>query len=119
MWILRVINVLELATFITLTVISLDFFYVEIHSGYGLMFVVLSLEGYLFYKTRSKSSRNMLIGVSFAAAAALIFMNNISLHRWFNYLAISHVLMAIGTLNFYRGAIEISIEDEVNPLHGT
>ena len=110
--ILRVINGLELATFMTLTIISLDFFFVEIHSGYGLMFVVLSLEGYLFYKTKSKSSKNMLVGVSFAAAAALIFMNHISLHRWFNYLAISHVLMAVATLFFYRGAIKISAEDE-------
>ena len=90
-----IVNIIEFITFLTLTIISLDFFYVEFHSGYGLMFVVLSLEGYLFLKTKNTAGKYMLAGIGFAAIAAIFFMTKISPHHWFNYLCVSHVLMAI------------------------
>ncbi len=105
----RVINILEFLTFLTLTITSLNFFFVEFHSGYGLMFVVLSLEGFLFWKTKNLASKYMLIGVGFAAIAALFFMTKTSPHQWFNYLSISHVLMAIAALFFYLGTTKIDM----------
>lgn len=107
--IFRIINILEFLTFLTFTILTLNFFFVEFHSGYGLMFVVLSLEGFLFWKTKNKASRYMLIGVGFAALAALFFMNKISPHQWFNYLSISHVLMAIAATFFYWGTKRIDM----------
>jgi hypothetical protein len=107
--VLGVVNIIEFMSFLTLTIVTLNFFYVEFHSGYGLMFVVLSLEGYLFLKTKNRASGQILIGVGFAAVAALFFMNKISPHQWFNYLSISHVLMAVAALFFYRGAIRIDM----------
>ncbi len=104
-----VLNILEFLIFLTLTISTLNFFFVEFHSGYGLMFVVLSLEGFLFIKTRDKASRQILAGVFFAALAALFFMNKISLHQWFNYLAVSHIFMAIAALFFYKGASRIDM----------
>lgn len=106
---LGILNILEFITFLTLTITTLNFFFVEFHSGYGLMFVVLSLEGYLFLKTKNKASKLLLIGVLFAAFAALIFMNKISPHTWFNYLSTSHVLMAIAAYFFYLGAMRIDM----------
>ncbi len=110
----RVINILEFLTFLTLTIVTLNFFFVEFHSGYGLMFVVLSLEGFLFWKTKNKASRLLLTGVGFAALAALFFMNKISPHQWFNYLSISHIFMAIAATFFYIGAtkIEMSVKNK-------
>lgn len=105
----RVINILEFLTFLTLTILTLNFFFVEFHSGYGLMFVVLSLEGFLFWKTKNEASRYMLIGVGFAALAALFFMNKISPHQWFNYLSISHIFMAIAATFFYWGTKRIDM----------
>jgi len=105
----RVVNILEFLTFLTLTITSLNFFFVEFHSGYGLMFVVLSLEGFLFLKTRNTASKYILVGVGFAALAALFFMNKISPHQWFNYLSISHVLMAIAATFFYIGTTKIDM----------
>lgn len=105
----RIVNILEFLTFLTLTIATLNFFFVEFHSGYGLMFVVLSLEGYLFLKTRNVASKFMLIGVAFAAIAALFFMTKTSFHQWFNYLSISHVLMATAAWFFYLGAIRIDM----------
>jgi hypothetical protein len=104
-----VINIIEFLTFLTLTIVTLDFFFVEFHSGYGLMFVVLSLEGFLFLKTRNEAGKYLLSGVAFAAVAALFFMTKTSPHRWFDYLCVSHVLMAIAAWLFYLGAIRIDM----------
>ena len=107
--VLRVINIIEFLTFLTLTVVTLEFFFVEFHSGYGLMFVVLSLEGFLFLKTKNTAGKYLLTGVAFAALAALFFMNEISPHQWFNYIAISHVFMAIAATFFYFGTEKIDM----------
>ena len=112
--VLGIINILEFLTFLTLTITSLDFFFVEFHSGYGLMFVVLSLEGFLFLKTKNTASKYMLTGVGFAALAALFFMTRISPHQWFNYLCISHVFMAAAATLFYIGAKKIDMSKFAN-----
>lgn len=107
--VLGVINIVEFITFLTLTIATLDFFFVEFHSGYGLMFVVLSLEGFLFLKTKNQAGKYMLAGVGFAALAALFFMTKISPHRWFDYLCVSHVFMAIAATFFYYGTVNIDM----------
>lgn len=107
--ILGIINIIEFLTFLTLTIVTLDFFFVEFHSGYGLMFVVLSLEGFLYVKTKNPGSKYMLVGVGFAALAAIFFMNKISPHQWFNYMCISHVFMAIAATYFYIGTTKIDM----------
>lgn len=104
-----IVNIVEFIVFLVLTIVTLNFFFVEFHSGYGLMFVVLSLEGFLFLKTKNKASQFILIGIGFAAIAALFFMNEISLHQWFNYLSISHVLMAVAATFFYIGTKNIDM----------
>jgi hypothetical protein len=105
----KVVNIIEFLIFLTLTITTLNFFFVEFHSGYGLMFVVLSLESYLFYKTRNIAGKYILTGIGFAAVAALIFMNEISFHQWFNYISASHVLMAVAATFFYLGAKRIDM----------
>jgi len=107
--VLGVINIIEFITFLTLTITTLDFFYVEFHSGYGLMFVLLSLEGFLFLKTKNAAGKYMLAGVGFAALAAVFFMLKISPHFWFDYLCVAHVLMAIAATFFYLGTIRIDM----------
>ncbi len=105
----KVINILEFLTFLTLTVSTLNFFFVEFHSGYGLLFVVFSLEGFLFLKTKNTAGKYLLTGVGFAAVAAFFFMNKISPHQWFNYIAVSHTFMAIAAAFFYQGAKRIDM----------
>ncbi|HYQ56001.1 MAG TPA: hypothetical protein VEP89_01555, partial [Draconibacterium sp.] len=108
--ILGILNIVEFLIFLTLTIVTLNFSFIEFHSGYGLLFVVLSLEGFLFFKTRIKASKNILIGVAFATLAALFFMNEWSIHQWFNYLSASHSLMAVAAFFFYRGACNINMQ---------
>ena len=112
--VLGVINIIEFLTFLTLTITTLDFFFVEFHSGYGLMFVVLSLEGFLYIKTKNKASKLMLIGVFFAALAAIFFMSKISPHQWFNYISTSHIFMAIAATFFYLGTTKIDMSAAKN-----
>ena len=112
--VLGVINIIEFLVFLTLTITTLNFFFVEFHSGYGLMFVVLSLEGFLYIKTKNDASKFILIGNAFAALAAFFFMTKISPHRWFDYLCVSHVLMAIAAAYFYQGVKRIDMSKVKN-----
>lgn len=100
------INIIELLTFMTITFSTLNFFFVEVHSAYGLLIVVSSFNGYVYYKTKSKGSKLFLIAVGFSAISALFFMNEWSFHTWFNYMDISHCIMTVSAYFFYRGAIE-------------
>lgn len=104
-------NILEFLIFLTLTLVTLDFFYVQLHSGYGLMFVVFTIESLLLLKTKNKASQYIMAGIGFAALSALVFTTEFSLHRWFNFIAISHVMMALATVFIYGGVKRIDTRD--------
>ncbi len=99
-----IINIIELITIMTITMITLNFRWVEFHSGYGLLAIVAPFHLWVFYKTHDRGSLFVLAGVALASVAALFYMNKISLHTWFNYLDISHTIMAIAAYVFYLGA---------------
>ncbi len=106
------LNIIELLTFVTITFATLNFFFVEIHSAYGLLIVVLSFNMIVFLKTRKKGSKLFLIAVGFSAIGALFFMNQWGISPWFNHFDISHTLMTISAIFFYLGAKEV-IQDPV------
>jgi hypothetical protein len=103
-----VLNILELLTVMSVTIYTLNFGWVEFHSGYGLLAVVLPFHGYVFLKSRDQGSAMMMVGVSIASVAAVIYMNEISISPWFNYIDISHVLMAVAVYVFYRAALKLN-----------
>lgn len=103
-----VLNIIELLIVMTITIYTLDFTWVEFHSGYGLLAVVLPFHGFNYFKTRDQGSLIILGAVMIACIAALVFMNQISLHAWFNYIDISHTLMAIAAFVFYKGALQLT-----------
>jgi hypothetical protein len=107
---LKWINIIELAAFITITIVTMNFFFVEVHTAYGLMIVVASLHFYVYLKVKSQGSKLFLIAVAFAAISAIIYMNRISLSIWFNYNDISHVLLTVAAWYFYRGSQKIGEE---------
>jgi hypothetical protein len=107
---LKWINIIELATFVTITMVTLNFFFVEAHTTYGLLIVVASLHFFVYRKTRSAGSRLFLIAVGFAAVSAIIYLNRWSFSPWFNYNDISHVLLAIAAWYFYSGSTKIGKE---------
>ncbi|WP_340153674.1 hypothetical protein [uncultured Marivirga sp.] len=109
--ILGVVNIIEFVVFLGLVLFTLDFFYVQLHSGYGLMFVVFTIEFLLFLKTKNKATQYVMAGIGFAALSALVFATEFSIHRWFNYLSLSHVMMAFATVFIYGGVKRIKIKE--------
>ncbi|MBU8893911.1 MAG: hypothetical protein KOO66_14110 [Bacteroidales bacterium] len=101
------LNIIELLTFITITFLTLNFFFVEVHSAYGLLLVVTSFNLIVYLKTRKKGSKLFLIAVGFSAIGALFFMNKWGICPWFNHFDISHVFMTFSAIYFYFGAKEI------------
>lgn len=107
---LSILNVVELLIFMGLAFYTLNFLYVEIHSAYGLLGVVATLSFFIYRKTRNRGSRLYLQAVGFAAAAAFFFTVKWSPHLWFNYIDLSHVLMAISAWFFYKGSLAFEPE---------
>ncbi|MEQ8364849.1 MAG: hypothetical protein RH948_18385 [Cyclobacteriaceae bacterium] len=102
-----ILNIIELLTVMTITIYTLNFQWVEFHSGYGLLAVVLTFHGFTYLKTRDKGSGTIIIGVGIASIAALIFMNEISPSIWFNHIDLSHVIMAVAAQVFCKGALQL------------
>lgn len=101
------LNIIELITIMSITLYTLNFKWVEFHSGYGLLAIVFPFHAYVYFKTKNIGSKTMMIAVGIASIAALVFMNKISAHVWFNHLDISHTLMAVAAYVFYKGARQL------------
>jgi len=105
--IIKTINNIELIFFMAITIYTLDFKYVEWHSGFGLLAEILPLQLYMWYKTRDKASVYIFIMIGLSIVSALFFMFEIIIHPWFNHLAVSHTLMTIGVLVLIKGALRL------------
>lgn len=103
-------NIIELSTFVIVTFSTLNFFFVEVHSAYGLLVIVTSFNFVVYRKRKSEASKLFLIAVGISAISALIFMNEIGISKWFNHYDISHILMSISAFIFYKGSLKM-IED--------
>lgn len=100
-----VVNIVELLTVATIAISTLNFRWVEFHGGYGLLGVVMSFHLYTYSRTKDIGSKYIMTGVFVAALAAGAFTFHIAPHVWFNHLDLSHVLMAVASYIFYRGAL--------------
>lgn len=99
------LNILELLVFAGLAFGTLNFKFVEVHSAYGIMVVVFGFSLFNFFKgSRGPVVMNLVVGVIFALLAAVTFTMRLSISEWFNYIDISHVLMAVTAIFFYRAA---------------
>ncbi len=101
------LNIIELITIMTITLYTLNFKWVEFHSGYGLLAIVFPFHAFVYFKTKNKGSKTIMLAVGIASIAALVFMNKVAAHVWFNHLDISHTLMAVAAYVFYRGALQL------------
>lgn len=109
------VNIIELVAFMIISLVTLNFFYVQAHAGYGLVVVVTSFCAYVYYHTRDAGSAWMLGGVGVSAIASLVYMNQWGIGPWFNHFDISHVFMAMATLLMYRGAHLMLMQPYTHP----
>lgn len=101
------LNIVEMVAILVITIATLDFRWVEYHNAYGLIVNVVGFHGYVFYRTRDRGSLIVLGAVVITAVASVVFTRHISLHQWFNYIDMSHVLLAIAAYIMYLGAIRL------------
>jgi drug/metabolite transporter superfamily protein YnfA len=106
---LKIINIAELLTFAVIAAVTLNFIFVEIHAAYGILFVVFSIQTYVYVKTKDRGSLIFMTGVLFSTIAAVVHLSKFSFSQWFNYMDISHVLMAISAYLFYKGTINFKL----------
>jgi hypothetical protein len=106
------LNMVELVIFMFISVYTLRFIFVEIHAMYGLLIVVFSFEGYIYLKTRDAGSKKILFAVLLAALAATAHIGKITIHKWFNYFDLAHILMAISCWVLYLAVKEMLPELE-------
>jgi hypothetical protein len=106
---LEVANVVELLTFAVITFYTLNFFFIQVHSAYGLGLVVLPLHFLVYWRTRNEGSRIFFLSVLFATLAAFFYTSEIGLHIWFNHLDLAHTVMAISMYFFYRGSLKLEV----------
>ncbi|MTI88852.1 MAG: hypothetical protein FH748_12875 [Balneolaceae bacterium] len=106
---LEVANAVELLTFAVITFTTLNFFFIQVHSAYGLGLVVLPLHFLVYRRTRNEGSRIFFLTVLFATLAAFFYTSEIGIHTWFNHLDVAHTVMAISMYCFYRGARKLEV----------
>ncbi|MBO6536911.1 MAG: hypothetical protein JJ966_11855 [Balneolaceae bacterium] len=116
---LEVANVVELLVFAVITFTTLNFFFIQVHSAYGLGLIVLPIHFYIFMQTQNPGSRLICRAILFATLAAFFYTSEIGLSIWFNHLDIAHTIMAISLYLFYRATLILPLYDEsteTNPV---
>ena len=114
---LEIANIIELLVFAAITFGTLNFFYIQVHSAYGLGLIVLPLHFYAYKKTKNEGSRIIFLSVCFASIAAFTYTLEIGIHTWFNHLDVSHTVMAIALYFFYRGARKLKVFTKADILN--
>lgn len=109
-----VVNVAELTTFLVLAFSTLDFHFVEIHAGYGLVVVVGLFEGYVLAKTRDAGSRLILSSIPLAVVAVAAHLAEFSPSVWFTYFDIGHLLMCAAALAVMRGVERMQFYEDAS-----
>lgn len=119
--VMGVANIIELVTFVSLTFITLffrlleprdSFRFVELHTAYGLLLIVLPLQAYVYWKTQNPGSRLFLLGISFVLLTAFIYYFQMAFSPWFNQHDISHLLIAVASWLFYQGTLRLEEQSE-------
>jgi len=98
---------IEIVIALIFTVSFMDFKYVQYHMSYGFIMVVFSLHLLIYYKTNDNGSRWMLAGVAMLAIAISAFNYRVAPHIWFNHNDLSHVIIAVATYLFLKGALHL------------
>jgi hypothetical protein len=98
------LNIIELLTFMVLSLVTLNFQFVLAHAAYGMAIVVMGFAGFIYLKERSLGSKQILIAVFTCAIGATFFVFQIGIDKWFNHVDISHLFMMIGSVLYYKGA---------------
>ncbi len=75
----------------------------QLSTTVSVMFLVTPLAIYSILKKINPQSKGIIAAILFALVPAILYNNEISVNRWFNYHDISHLLSAVYIYLMYRG----------------
>ena len=90
-----------------------SFIVVICHTIFGLVCFVTVLEGMNYSKVKSQLSLMMIYSVALATVAAVFHTTKISISKWFNYMDISHMFLALSLFVIIKGVL---FEQKNNPV---
>lgn len=99
------LNIIELIVLCIITIITIEFKYVEFHSAYGFLIVVLLFHTYNYTKTRNEGSWLMLLNTILLLIAVFIYNYPVIIHTFFNHRDLAHIVMAISIYVIYRATL--------------
>ena len=104
------VSVVECIVATTLTIWTLNFAFVVVHIAYGLIGIVFTLSWYANKQHPKVGYSLFQKAVGWAGVAALVHLNEIGAHTWFNHLDVSHVFVGLSMYTFFRATL--AVEDE-------
>ncbi|NJN41043.1 MAG: hypothetical protein HC811_01105 [Flammeovirgaceae bacterium] len=110
-----VLNVVELLAIMTIAMSTLSFRWIELHTAYGLLAIVVPFHFVVYYYTKDKGSLMIIMAVGIATIGSLFYMYKISPHPWFNHIDISHVILTIAIFYFYNATDKLKLSISPTP----
>ncbi len=89
---------------------------VKINSTIAMMLINLPFFAYLYYQTKGKGYKMVFWALLTTVIPGITFSAEWTLHKYFNYHDISHVLMAICSFLIFKGAYQLSMEQKQEKL---
>ncbi|HOZ87068.1 MAG TPA: hypothetical protein PL029_04870 [Bacteroidia bacterium] len=87
---------------VIITLINNTFLLIKIHAGIALVYsLIVHYMGYK--KNNDRGSRVVVTGIGISFLSIVVHSLHISLHEWFNYKDIAHVIMIVALIIIYRG----------------
>jgi hypothetical protein len=100
-------SIIEIVIALAFTISFVNFKYVQYHMIFGFIVVVFSLHLLIYYKTNDHGSRWIMAGVAMLVIAISAFSYRVTPHIWFNHNDLSHVIIALATYLFLKGALHL------------
>ena len=102
-----VLNLVEITFMLIYCAITLHFKWVEFHSVYGFLVVVLGFHGYTYYKVRDQGSKFFLLNTINLLLVAYVFNAPVIIDEWFNHRDLAHVLMCVSMYILLLGGLNL------------
>lgn len=100
--------VIQFIILVALMVYYQNFKIPQLNSTLTFILFVLPLQIFSYYKTKKKGHLIVIATVAFALLPGLVYNNQLSFGKWFNYHDISHVLMTCFMILMYKGTSKLS-----------
>jgi hypothetical protein len=114
---LMVVNIIEFVVIALITAITINFMWVEIHSVWGIIAVVLPFHIITYTKSKNPGSKLMIIAIGVLVFCIPIFNGPLIIHDFFNHKDLAHIVICIGELTMLKATLAFTKQGEgVKPL---